>query len=94
MDVCMDGCMDGWTTMQSDKSFLQTNIFYSIGDALFAYTTKLPLHVVLLKFIHKFQGGSSVAIFFLCVAYLTSPGRPTDIGLQLSKACYPCTCSR
>ena len=22
---------------------------------------------------------------------LTSPGRPTDIGLQLSKACYPCS---
>ena len=22
--------------------------------------------------------------------YLTSPGRPTDIGLQLGKACYPC----
>ena len=24
------------------------------------------------------------------VVYLTSPGRPTDIGLQLGKACYPC----
>ena len=23
--------------------------------------------------------------------YLTSPGRPTDIGLQLDKACYPCS---
>ena len=23
------------------------------------------------------------------VVYLTSPGRPTDFGLQLSKACYP-----
>ena len=23
--------------------------------------------------------------------YLTSLGRPTDIGLQLGKACYPCT---
>ena len=23
--------------------------------------------------------------------YLTSPGRPTDIGLQLGKACYPCS---
>ena len=25
------------------------------------------------------------------VVYLTSPGRPTDIGLQLGKACCPCS---
>ena len=25
------------------------------------------------------------------VLYLTSPGHPTDIGLQLGKACYPCS---
>ena len=25
------------------------------------------------------------------VVYLTSPGRPTDTGLQLGKACYPCS---
>ena len=25
------------------------------------------------------------------VLYLMSPGRPTDIGLQLGKACYPCS---
>ena len=25
------------------------------------------------------------------VVYLMSPGRPTDIGLQLDKACYPCS---
>ena len=25
------------------------------------------------------------------VVYLTSPGRSTDIGLQLGKACYPCS---
>ena len=25
------------------------------------------------------------------VVYLTSPGPPTDIGLQLGKACYPCS---
>ena len=23
--------------------------------------------------------------------YLTSPGRPTDMGVQLGKACYPCS---
>ena len=25
------------------------------------------------------------------VVYLKSPGRPTEIGLQLGKACYPCS---
>ena len=25
------------------------------------------------------------------VVYLTSPGCPADIGLQLGKACYPCS---
>ena len=25
------------------------------------------------------------------VVYLTSPGHPTDIGLELGKACYPCS---
>ena len=25
------------------------------------------------------------------VLYLTAPGRPIDIGLQLGKACYPCS---
>ena len=25
------------------------------------------------------------------VGYLTSPGRPTDIGFQLGKTCYPCS---
>ena len=25
------------------------------------------------------------------VVYLTSSGRPTDIGLQLGRACYPCS---
>ena len=25
------------------------------------------------------------------VVYLMSPGRPADIGLQLGKACYPCS---
>ena len=25
------------------------------------------------------------------IVYLTSLGRPTDTGLQLGKACYPCT---
>ena len=26
-----------------------------------------------------------------CVLFLASPGRPTYFGLQLGKACYPCS---
>ena len=35
----------------------------------------------------------SVGVVGWCegAVYLTSPGRPTDIGLQLGKACYPCS---
>ena len=29
--------------------------------------------------------------FVVYISYLMSPGRPTDIGLQLGKACYPCS---
>ena len=39
---------------------------------------------VLLKF-HGVVGWCEGAV------YLTSLGRPTDIGLQLGKACYPCS---
>ena len=42
---------------------------------------------------------TQLALFFSCnvvrcgegVVYLTSLGRPTGIGLQLGKACYPCS---
>ena len=36
--------------------------------------------------------GSHVGVVGWCkgVVYLTSLGRPIDIGLQLGKACYPC----
>ena len=35
--------------------------------------------------------GSGVVGWCEGAVYLTSPGRPTDIGLQLGKACYPCS---
>ena len=36
-------------------------------------------------------GGGGVVGWCEGAVYLTSPGRPTDIGLQLGKACYPCS---
>ena len=50
---------------------------------------------------HSLFPSSSLFLFFILSAgvvgwcegavYLTSLGRPTDIGLQLGKACYPCS---
>ena len=39
------------------------------------------------------QLSNSHASMFRCegVMYLMSPGRPAVIGLQLGKACYPCS---
>ena len=36
-------------------------------------------------------GGGGVVGWCEGAVYLTSLGRPTDIGLQLGKACYPCS---
>ena len=38
----------------------------------------------------RFIVGMGVVGYGEGVVYLTSPGRPTDIGLQCGKACYPC----
>ena len=38
-----------------------------------------------------FSGRRGVVGWCEGVLYLTSPGRPTDIGLLLGKACYPCS---
>ena len=49
---------------------------------------------------HNIQGEKSKIILMFSLGlvgwcegavYLTSLGRPTDIGLQLGKACYPCS---
>ena len=43
---------------------------------------------------HKFEAfGPWMGVVGGCegVVYLMSPGRPTDIGLQLDRACYPCS---
>ena len=38
-----------------------------------------------------FSGNLGVVGWCEGAVYLTSLGRPTDIGLQLGKACYPCS---
>ena len=40
-----------------------------------------------------YQLGVSGGVVGWCegAVYLRSPGRPADIGLQLGKACYPCS---
>ena len=38
-----------------------------------------------------FAAGKGVVGWCEGAVYLTSLGRPTDIGLQLGKACYPCS---
>ena len=38
-----------------------------------------------------FIGNTGVVGWCEGAVYLTSLGRPTDIGLQLGKACYPCS---
>ena len=37
---------------------------------------------------YAFMGGNSVKSIF---SSPLTPGRPADIGLQLGKACYPCS---
>ena len=62
---------------------------------ILAYSWARPAILVLQV---RVEGGdvfiSSVSLLSflvrLCV-YVTSPERPTDIGLQLGKACYPCS---
>ena len=44
-----------------------------------------------LSWMHRPTGDLGVVGWCEGAVYLTSPGRPTDIGLQLGKACYPCS---
>ena len=62
----------------------------------------IPRHTIVVEY-YGFTLGVRVSVGPLSVhpwgvvwwcegaVYLTSPGRPTDIGLQLGKACYPCS---
>ena len=52
-------------------------------------TTTLPFLLLALSPFVIFDSG--VVGWCEGAVYLTSLGRPTDIGLQLGKACYPCS---
>ena len=53
------------------------------------YKNQLQISLFLLEPVFKF--GMGVVGCGKGVMYLASPGCPTDIGLQLGKACYPCS---
>ena len=51
-----------------------------------------PLQNVLLPLTSfMFRGLGGLVEWCEDVVYFTLPGRPADIGLQLGKACYPCS---
>ena len=51
----------------------------------------LTNHSKVVPLLQFFLTGNVVVGWCEGVVYLTLPGRPTDIGLQLGKACYPCS---
>ena len=66
-----------------------------LGDLLLTYT-KAPILMEKLIFLLSKQRRNilvRLGVVRWCegAVYLRSPGRPTDIGLQLGKACYPCS---
>ena len=61
-------------------------IYPKYSDTLSTYNTcpktwNSPFYYLLIEVVGWYEG----------VMYLMSPGRPADIGLQLGKACYPCS---
>ena len=55
------------------------------SSATFKATDHEIISVIILPFSQRVAGS------FEGVVCLTSPGHPTDIALQLGKACYPCS---
>ena len=52
------------------------------------YHSRPNYHKCSLSAVKQFSRGGWV---WRRLVYLVSPGRPTEIGLQLGKACYPCS---
>ena len=67
----------------SNKIYQISYIGYKISDILIQISYKSILDILypILGVVGWCEGA----------VYLTSLGRPTDIGLQLGKACYPCS---
>ena len=61
---------------------------FKTGEAEIRCERTVKLLGVEFGYLLKFKG---VVGWCEGLVYLTSLGRPTDIGLQLGKACYPCS---
>ena len=73
-------------TVKSVRQAMRLNDWAVSIDLTDAYL-HVPIHHQSRKYL-RFVG---VVGWCEGAVYLTSPGRPTDIGLQLGKACYPCS---
>ena len=60
-----------------------------MANTLIFFAVKVKVAFCIAKAIHIIA--QEVVGCVLGVVYLTSLGRPTDIGLQLGKDCYPCS---
>ena len=61
--------------------YLPRVTLFRVGEYITVYVSSL----------HDLQRNEGVVGCGEGVVYLTSVGRPTDIGLQLGKVCYPCS---
>ena len=103
--ICLLKYFENVTTKKwkfSDKNFDIFNISAQNIDC--AYSIERPRRDCEYSLDPPWRGGSNeyphsmllsrnMGVVGWCesVLYLLSPGRPTDFGLQLSKACYPCS---
>ena len=61
------------------------------SDAKACFSSKVEYRAVIRYLYFKGKTGKGVVGWCEGVVYLVLSGRPTDIGLQLGKACYPCS---
>ena len=94
--------LHGYSNHQGKWCTFSVTLFYNVPFCMYqrcmflpTMSTTLERHFAFGSFVHSFVRpfvrhvgvvGSGNG-----VVYLTSPGRPTEIGLQLGKACYPCS---
>ena len=71
--------------LQFTKQIKQQRLYYPHEETLHPWLSKMcPVSILIRLRVGVVGSGNGVV-------YLTSPGRTTEIGLQLGKACYPCS---